>query len=489
MSTEEKRSAEGSSPPRGRTVSRREFLKIAGIAGAALGAGAGLGGLLAACGEETATTTTAGATTTTTAGTTTTAAASTTTVSAAAEVGREIKIGFVEPVTGPLAPFGVPSAYCRERFEEAVADGLVCGDGKNHPIKVISVDTQSDTNRASQVTADLVLNDKVDIVTAASTSDVVEPSADQCEALGMPFISTDDPWELFVFNRGGDPVAGFKWTYHVFWGIEDQPPSFMDMWSHIETNKVVGGLWSNSATGNGIRPIWTEILAENGYTLVDGGAFPENMEDFSSIISMFKEGGVEIIEGGITNIPDWTNFWKQAVQQGLRDQLKIATIGGALLFPDTVESLGEIAYGLSSENWWTPRNPYKLSLTGETCQEFADEFERRNNRQWSPPLLHYIVFEIAADVFKRTADLDDREAVLASLKTTKLEDSIVGPVDFTAPVQMGTLHPTPNVVKSQQAGIQWIKGEKWPFDMRICSNVRAPLVPVESKLLPLQEFY
>jgi len=64
----------------GGPVSRREFLKIAGIAGAAVSLGAGLGGLMAACGEaEEATTTTAAATTTTAAATTTTAAVTTTT--------------------------------------------------------------------------------------------------------------------------------------------------------------------------------------------------------------------------------------------------------------------------------------------------------------------------------------------------------------------------------------------------------------------------
>ena len=46
-------------------VSRREFLKIAGLTGAAIGASGGLGGLLASCGgEEETTTTTAAATTT-----------------------------------------------------------------------------------------------------------------------------------------------------------------------------------------------------------------------------------------------------------------------------------------------------------------------------------------------------------------------------------------------------------------------------------------
>ena len=79
MSAEEKKHCEEPSLIDGRTVSRREFLKIAGIAGAVVGMGAGMGGLLAACGEEEETTTTAGeATTTTGAQTTTTAAPSTT---------------------------------------------------------------------------------------------------------------------------------------------------------------------------------------------------------------------------------------------------------------------------------------------------------------------------------------------------------------------------------------------------------------------------
>ena len=80
--------------PLGRLTTRREFLKLAGIAGATIGIGAGLGGLVAACGGAT-TTTTAGATTTTaaggatttvSAGPTTTAASSTTTTAAAGPV-------------------------------------------------------------------------------------------------------------------------------------------------------------------------------------------------------------------------------------------------------------------------------------------------------------------------------------------------------------------------------------------------------------------
>jgi ribonuclease BN (tRNA processing enzyme) len=56
-----------------RSVSRRDFLKIAGVTGATVGVAVGLGGLMVACGGETETTTTAAAK-----ATTTTAAAATT---------------------------------------------------------------------------------------------------------------------------------------------------------------------------------------------------------------------------------------------------------------------------------------------------------------------------------------------------------------------------------------------------------------------------
>ena len=58
-------------------------------------------------------------------------------VSASAEAGREVKIGFVTPQTGGLASFGVPDKYCVDRATEAIGDGVVCGDGKKHPVTIV----------------------------------------------------------------------------------------------------------------------------------------------------------------------------------------------------------------------------------------------------------------------------------------------------------------------------------------------------------------
>jgi hypothetical protein len=168
---------EGEGPLTGKAVSRRQFLKVAGIAGAAIGAGAGLGGLLAACGgeAETTTTTTAGDATTTTAGATTTSAGATTTVSAGAEAGAEIKCGYVLPITGAMAAFGAAASWEIDYFNKNVwKDGLVLGDGKLHKITVLVQDMQSDSNRAAQVAGDLITNSKVTLIGAsASAANVV----------------------------------------------------------------------------------------------------------------------------------------------------------------------------------------------------------------------------------------------------------------------------------------------------------------------------
>ena len=194
-----------------KSISRRDFLKIAGVTGAAVGLSAGLGGLVAACGDgEEATTTTGGTTETTGDVTTTTAAGVTTTAEAGAEMGREIKVGFVDALTGPLADFGVAGQYCAERWREFVADGLVCGDGKKHPIDIMIQDSQSDSNRAAQVAGDFITQDKCDFILAAASPDTVNPVADQCEALGAPCLTVDSPMESYFFGRNGDPANTFK---------------------------------------------------------------------------------------------------------------------------------------------------------------------------------------------------------------------------------------------------------------------------------------
>jgi len=460
------------------TVSRREFLKIAGVAGVVVGAGAGLGGLLAACGSEAdTTTTTAGEATTTTAG-----QATTTSVATEAEVGREVKLGFVTPQTGPLASFGIADKYCLDHFIEVIGDGVVLGDGKKHAFKVFLEDSQSNSNRSAQVAGDLILNSNVDILMAASSGDNVVPVSDQAEANEIPCISCDTPWQAWFFGRKGDPKVGFKWTYHAFWGQEDNFGIYFDMWPQVPNNKVVGVLWPNDVDGNNYRSQWPDPMTAAGYTIVDGGSFQDGMEDYTSIIDKFKKEGAEVLSG-VMSPPDFTNFWKQAKQQGFTP--KICGIGKALLFPQTGDALGDIGEGLCTTCWWHPTYPFTSPLTGENCQQFADNYEASSGKQWTQPLLHFMMFEWAVDVLQRTADLDDKNVILDAITKTNVE-TIVGPIDFTQEVGAeGGTRPVPNVVRTPLSGGQWLPSDKWTFDLALCSNANWPMVPTVAKLQPL----
>ena len=470
----------------GKRVTRRDFLKIAGVAGAAVGVGGGLGSILAACGGTT--TTTAGpATSAGTAGGTTTTAASTTT-SASATTGREVKLGFVSPLTGGIASFGVPDEYCVSRAKEAIGSGLVLGDGQMHPISIIVSDSQSDDNRAAQVAGDLISNTKVDIILAASTPDTCVPVADQAEAYGTPCLTCDCPWQSYVGTRAkGDLTHVFQWTYHVFWGAEDMEANFTDVWTQLATNKVLATMYPNDADGNALKPLFIPAYTKAGFSIVDGSGFQDGTEDFTSQITKFKQGGAEI-GTGIFIPPDFTNFWKQSAQQGWKP--KLATFAKALLFPQSVEALGSIANGLTTEVWWTPNHPFTSALLNQNCQDFAADFETEENQQWTQPLLHFLIFEWAIDVLNRTTSVDDKAAIMTAVKATLL-DTIAGPIDFTAalepagpPWTVGPCHIVQNVYKSPLVAGQWRKSTKYPFDLTVVSNAAGPGITVQGQVLP-----
>ena len=195
----------------------------------------------------------AGEATTTTAAQTTTTAAPGTTLTTGVEAGREIKVGFVDPITGAIAGFGIPGKWCVERWSEAVKDGLVCGDGLNHPVSIELQDSQSDSNRAAQVAGDLITNGKADFVMAAASPDTVNPVADQSEALGCPCLTVDAPMEPLLLGRGGTSDKGFKWTWHLFWGFTEMEKVYWDTWNGTATNKKVAIMFPNDVDGNAYR--------------------------------------------------------------------------------------------------------------------------------------------------------------------------------------------------------------------------------------------
>jgi len=386
-----------------------------------------------------------------------------------------VKIGYVSPQTGPLAPFGEADKWVIDQMKTAFKDGIAIG-GRKHAVQIVLKDSQSNPNRAGEVANDLILKEKVALVLTAGTPETANPVSDACELNEIPCISSVVPWQPWFFGRKGDPAKGFAWTYHFFWGLEDVIANFSNGWKTAATNKKVGGLFPNDGDGNawGDKELgFPKPLASMGYTLIDPGRFQNGTQDFSAQIAAFKKDGVEIVTGVVIP-PDAKTFLTQARQQGFRP--KIVTLGKALLFPGAIEALGDLGHGLSTEVWWSPSHPFTSSLTQQSAKALAEAYEAGTGKQWTQPIgFAHALFEVAANALQRAKSLkagDVRDAVAATSVGT-----VVGPVKW------GGAGPMKNVSKTPLVLGQWVKGSgKRKVELVIVNNETASSIPTGGKL-------
>lgn len=384
--------------------------------------------------------------------------------------GAKIKLGYVSPQSGPLAAFSEADNFIINNFLASSGDDF----------EVIVKDSQSNPNRAAEVAKELIIDDEIDLMLVASTPETTNPVATTCEAEEVPVISTVAPWQPYFIGQQGNPGDPGSWepfdySFHFFWGLEDIIAVFTNMWNQLDTNKQVGGLYPNDGDGNAWGdPVvgFPPVLEAQGYTLTDPGRYQNLTDDFTAQINAYKAANCDIVTG-VPIPPDFTTFWTQAKQQGFAP--KAASIGKAILFPVAVEALGDAGHNLSSEVWWSPSHPFSSSLNGMSAGELAAGYTAATGRQWTQPIgFVHALFEVAKDVFGRTLDAGDGDAVAETIAATNL-NTIVGNVAWNG----AGLPPfaARNVAKTPLVGGQWRLKDGGGYDLVIVDNQTAPMIP------------
>jgi branched-chain amino acid transport system substrate-binding protein len=399
----------------------------------------------------------------------------------AAGADKALKVGFVSPRTGALGGFGETDGYVLEVARKALSSGFKIGD-QTYQIEILDRDTQSDPSRASQLAKTLINQDKIDLMLAVSTPEVINPVADACEAAGVPCLSTVMPWEAWYFGRGAKPGAPspFKWTYHFGFGVGEFYKTYVSLWnSSVQTNKKVGVLYPNDADGNAIRANLAPLLAKEGFTIIDPGPYEDGTTDYSAQIAMFKKERCEIFNT-FPIPPDFAAFWRQAAQQGYTRMVKICQVAKTGLFPSGIEALGDLGINLSSACYWHKTFPYKSSLSGVSGIELADGYEKSSGKQWTQQLgASMSLLDAGFEALKVSSDPADKAAVAKALSTLKTI-TMAGKVDFTS-------GPVPNVSPGPIIGAQWVKaaaGSKFKLDFVVTEHATDPNVPVGAQLIP-----
>ena len=420
-------------------LSRRDFMKKAGVTAAAVGMSSTVPGFLRPA--------------------------------RAAAVRDHILIGRPLPMTGPVSAFTAASPWLDNK---AIADmnkdgGIFIKEaGKKLPVRVKIVDTESDPTKAGDAGSKLILNDNVDIMYVSCTPATVSPVAAACERYKVPCVSTMMPVEMFLLG------GSFTWSFDASFSVGDYMASFLQMWENVKTNKTVGLLAQNDADGVAWADASNRDLKAAGYKVIDLGRFPAGTMDYGTIIAGWKKENVEIMFANMSP-PDFARVWRQAFRENFIP--KISTIGRAAMFPAAVEALGgDLGLGVSSEAPWHPSYPFKSSLTGETAKQVSDAYEAQSGKEWIVPLGGcYSGYEIVADVLKRAQTLD-KETLRKAFAATNL-NTLQGPTKFN----------DKNIAITPSGGLQWVKGKKFPYDCMLVANGNYKMLPTDAKMASIRD--
>jgi branched-chain amino acid transport system substrate-binding protein len=238
------------------TVSRRDFLKFAGLAGTTVVIGGGLGALIAACGGGT-TTTTAATTATTAGGTATTATTAASTATTVAAGGKPFKVGVNAPYTGVNAG-AWPGTYnaLKVEFDKVNSSGGING----RTVEMVELDTKSDPTQAATNATKLCTDDSIAACFMTYPPEEILAIAPVVEKYGMPSVT----WAS-VLDSQPELSAG-KWLFFVMdSGSGTAKSSLVEI--KAEGWKTILAITDGIIYNQEILAAQEKLAPDNGYTI------------------------------------------------------------------------------------------------------------------------------------------------------------------------------------------------------------------------------
>ena len=380
--------------------------------------------------------------------------------------GDEIVVGCVVPLTGSLAAFGHGDQEMRDYAIDQINEkGGIKIDDQEKTIKIVYADSESDATKASEAATKLIESENIDVMITSHTNDTTIPVAAACERAGVPCLSVDTPDDAWA-NEGP-----YTYCFHAGFNTENELNCFKDAWDMIpDSNKKIGLMYANDVEGQELSEAMKTFAKENGYELVDPGAYTSGATDYTSIINKLKSEQCDII-CGVMVTPDFATFYSQMKSSGYMP--KVCTVAKATLFSADVDAVGAngVGDGVVSEVWWTPNHPYTSSISGQTSKEIGDVWMELTGDDYAPATAgyDYANIEILYDVLSR-AGTSDAAAIVKAAEATDL-DTVIGPINYN----------------EEHVSVQPLVTGQWCYEngkwvQNIIANKQIPDVPITADI-------
>lgn len=326
----------------------------------------------------------------------------------------KIKIGVIEPLTGPTAYDGQRIVKGIQLYTNKVnREGGVLG----RQIELVIVDNQNKPQESVSAFERLTTQEKVSALIgcwASSNTLAVMPRLDQAKVPLVVETSTSPK-----VTAPGAP--GLHWTFRLL------THSGMEAKAHARYLTAQGfkkfafialnndwGLSIIKEFGEQVRAMGAQVVAEQKYI--------QGEQNFLPFLSKVKTSGAEavFINGDTLALSLIT---KQAREQGLKATLIVATAGD---LPEMIKNAGvEGTEGLYSIDY------YDMNLPSPVSREFVRLWEEAypgESPSHQGPASGYSAMMIIVDAIKRAASTDPSK-IRDALETTKLETPL-GLMDF-----------------------------------------------------------
>ena len=295
--------------------------------------------------------------------------------SASYSVGAQtIRIGAPLALSGGLADEGKKQQAAYELWLERInaAGGINVG-GKKMKVEIITYDYQTSEQ---QLTEKLIVDDKVDFMTAPFGSGHTKVVAGVAERYGVPIIAVASAEP--VHNQGYKNLFG---TLAPSGGLVDSMYTYVkDKAPNIKKIAIVG---RDDVFPKILATLMATGAPKYGYQVVHQSLYPVNALDHSSAITAIKAAA-----------PDWvyvTGYTKDLVlfrkqMSDLRLEVPMITMVTGPAYREFVEGLGALAENVTSATWWHYATPYKGDDVFGTTQVFFDAVKKKTGQD--PDYVH-----------------------------------------------------------------------------------------------------
>ena len=321
-----------------------------------------------------------------------------------------VKIGNIEPLSGPSASVGQQGKCARDLAVEEInaAGGIKSLGGAK--IEMVYADSESKPEKGVAEAERLINTEKVNVLTGCWNSSVTYPTTAVAERYGIPFI---------VPVSVADKITeqGFKTVFRIAakdsWWTRDQFAFLKDMAKETNTKlETVAFVYENGDWGKGFAEGWKKLAEKDGYKVVLDEPYPSTATDLSPVVQKIKRANPDVLLL-VSNAADAILLTNTLAEYKVKPKAIIGS-GGGHADPSYLKAAAKNAqYVFDIVEWET-------DVGKPGVPAFNEKFKTKCGYNPAGESVDaYVAMYVLADALERAASLDPK-AIRDALAATKL---------------------------------------------------------------------